>query len=108
MGKALPVIQKYEVLGNQTAQFAFPGLQELPHHRCGDALFLHLQDAAPGLIRMENNLPIIDYAAGGPAAGLTYPSWVSAGLCLAVARLGSGGGPFLRGRQPDQPFLTVS
>ena len=24
-------------------------------------------DAAPGLIRMENNLPIIDYAAGGPA-----------------------------------------
>lgn len=26
------------------------------------------QDAAPGLIRMSNNLPIVDYAAGGPAA----------------------------------------
>ena len=26
------------------------------------------QDAAPGLIRMENNLPVIDYSAGGPAA----------------------------------------
>jgi RnfABCDGE-type electron transport complex B subunit len=25
-------------------------------------------DAAPGLIRMENNLPVIDYSAGGPAA----------------------------------------
>ncbi len=24
-------------------------------------------DAAPGLIRMENNLPVIDYTAGGPA-----------------------------------------
>ncbi len=24
-------------------------------------------DAAPGLIRMENNLPVIDYSAGGPA-----------------------------------------
>lgn len=24
-------------------------------------------DAAPGLIRMENNLPIVDYSAGGPA-----------------------------------------
>lgn len=26
------------------------------------------QDAAPGLIRMEGNLPVIDYTAGGPAA----------------------------------------
>ncbi len=26
------------------------------------------QDAAPGLIRMVNNLPLIDYAAGGPAS----------------------------------------
>lgn len=25
------------------------------------------QDAAPGLIRMANNLPVVDYAAGGPA-----------------------------------------
>jgi Na+-translocating ferredoxin:NAD+ oxidoreductase RNF subunit RnfB len=25
------------------------------------------QDAAPGLIRMEHNLPLVDYAAGGPA-----------------------------------------
>ena len=25
-------------------------------------------DAAPGLIRMVNNLPVVDYAAGGPAA----------------------------------------
>jgi len=25
------------------------------------------QDAPPGLIRMENNLPVVDYAAGGPA-----------------------------------------
>jgi Na+-translocating ferredoxin:NAD+ oxidoreductase RNF subunit RnfB len=25
------------------------------------------QDAAPGLVRMESNLPVIDYAAGGPA-----------------------------------------
>lgn len=24
-------------------------------------------DAAPGLIRMQNNLPVVDYAAGGPA-----------------------------------------
>ena len=24
-------------------------------------------DAAPGLVRMENNLPVVDYAAGGPA-----------------------------------------
>lgn len=24
-------------------------------------------DAAPGLVRMENNLPIVDYSAGGPA-----------------------------------------
>jgi Na+-translocating ferredoxin:NAD+ oxidoreductase RNF subunit RnfB len=24
-------------------------------------------DAAPGLIRMENNLPVVDYSAGGPA-----------------------------------------
>ncbi len=26
------------------------------------------QDAAPGLIRMHNNLPVVDYGAGGPAA----------------------------------------
>lgn len=26
------------------------------------------QDAAPGLIRMVNNLPVVDYGAGGPAA----------------------------------------
>ena len=26
------------------------------------------QDAAPGLIHMENNLPVVDYSAGGPAA----------------------------------------
>ncbi|MHC4414693.1 MAG: (Fe-S)-binding protein [Planctomycetota bacterium] len=26
------------------------------------------QDAAPGLIRMEDNLPVVDYSAGGPAA----------------------------------------
>lgn len=26
------------------------------------------QDAAPGLVRMENNLPIVDYSAGGPAS----------------------------------------
>ncbi len=26
------------------------------------------QDAPPGLIRMENNLPVVDYAAGGPAS----------------------------------------
>jgi Na+-translocating ferredoxin:NAD+ oxidoreductase RNF subunit RnfB len=26
------------------------------------------QDAAPGLIRMENNLPVVDYGAGGPAS----------------------------------------
>ena len=25
------------------------------------------QDAAPGLVRMEGNLPVVDYAAGGPA-----------------------------------------
>ncbi|MHC4106813.1 MAG: (Fe-S)-binding protein, partial [Planctomycetota bacterium] len=25
------------------------------------------QDAAPGLVRMENNLPVVDYSAGGPA-----------------------------------------
>jgi ferredoxin len=25
------------------------------------------QDSAPGLIRMENNLPVVDYSAGGPA-----------------------------------------
>jgi Na+-translocating ferredoxin:NAD+ oxidoreductase RNF subunit RnfB len=26
------------------------------------------QDAAPGLIRMEDNLPVVDYSSGGPAA----------------------------------------
>jgi len=26
------------------------------------------QDAAPGLITMQNNLPVVDYSAGGPAA----------------------------------------
>ncbi len=26
------------------------------------------QDAAPGLVRMENNLPVVDYGAGGPAS----------------------------------------
>jgi Na+-translocating ferredoxin:NAD+ oxidoreductase RNF subunit RnfB len=26
------------------------------------------QDAAPGLIRMEHNLPVVDYAGGGPAS----------------------------------------
>lgn len=26
------------------------------------------QDAAPGLIRMANNLPVVDYSAGGPAS----------------------------------------
>jgi electron transport complex protein RnfB len=26
------------------------------------------QDAPPGLIRMENNLPVVDYSAGGPAS----------------------------------------
>ncbi len=26
------------------------------------------QDAAPGLIQMKNNLPVVDYSAGGPAA----------------------------------------
>ena len=26
------------------------------------------QDAAPGLIRMESNLPVVDYSAGGPAS----------------------------------------
>jgi Na+-translocating ferredoxin:NAD+ oxidoreductase RNF subunit RnfB len=44
------------------------------------------QDAAPGLIRMENNLPVIDYSAGGPAdpaATERYPTgairWVDRG-----------------------------
>ncbi|MGB5335860.1 MAG: RnfABCDGE type electron transport complex subunit B [Woeseiaceae bacterium] len=32
-----------------------------------DACGKCVADAAPGLIRMENNLPVIDYAAGGPA-----------------------------------------
>jgi len=32
-----------------------------------DACERCVMDAAPGLIRMENNLPIIDYTAGGPA-----------------------------------------
>jgi electron transport complex protein RnfB len=31
-----------------------------------DACGKCVADAAPGLIRMENNLPVIDYAAGGP------------------------------------------
>jgi Na+-translocating ferredoxin:NAD+ oxidoreductase RNF subunit RnfB len=26
------------------------------------------RDAAPGLVRMENNLPVVDYSAGGPAS----------------------------------------
>lgn len=44
------------------------------------------QDAAPGLIRMVNNLPVVDYAAGGPAlpeATLRCPTgaiqWVERG-----------------------------
>jgi Na+-translocating ferredoxin:NAD+ oxidoreductase subunit B len=32
-----------------------------------DACERCVTDAAPGLIRMENNLPIVDYSAGGPA-----------------------------------------
>ena len=32
-----------------------------------DACGRCVADAAPGLIRMENNLPVIDYSAGGPA-----------------------------------------
>lgn len=32
-----------------------------------DACERCVMDAAPGLLRMENNLPIVDYAAGGPA-----------------------------------------
>ena len=32
-----------------------------------DACGKCVADAAPGLIRMENNLPVIDYSAGGPA-----------------------------------------
>ena len=32
-----------------------------------DACERCVMDAAPGLIRMENNLPIVDYGAGGPA-----------------------------------------
>ena len=32
-----------------------------------DACARCAQDAAPGLIRMENNLPVVDYGAGGPA-----------------------------------------
>jgi len=44
------------------------------------------QDAAPGLIHMANNLPVVDYAAGGPArAEATYRcptgaiQWVTGG-----------------------------
>ncbi len=32
-----------------------------------DACSRCAQDAAPGLIQMENNLPVVDYTAGGPA-----------------------------------------
>lgn len=32
-----------------------------------DACGLCAQDAAPGLIHMENNLPVVDYSKGGPA-----------------------------------------
>ena len=32
-----------------------------------DACEKCVMDAAPGLIRMENNLPVVDYGAGGPA-----------------------------------------
>ncbi|EDN67706.1 electron transport complex protein [Beggiatoa sp. PS] len=32
-----------------------------------DACERCVADAAPGLIHMENNLPIVDYSAGGPA-----------------------------------------
>ncbi|MEW6742968.1 MAG: (Fe-S)-binding protein [Planctomycetota bacterium] len=34
---------------------------------CCDACGRCAQDAAPGLIRMVQNLPVVDYAAGGPA-----------------------------------------
>ena len=33
-----------------------------------DACGKCVADAAPGLIRMDNNLPVIDYSAGGPAS----------------------------------------
>jgi ferredoxin len=33
-----------------------------------DACGKCVADAAPGLIHMENNLPVIDYSAGGPAS----------------------------------------
>lgn len=44
-------------------------------------------DAAPGLVRMENNLPVVDYAAGGPA------------LPEAVHRCPTGAIQWLEGRQ---------
>lgn len=51
-------------------QCKIPLAGELARGLCAvacDACGRCAQDAAPGLVRMENNLPVVDYAAGGPA-----------------------------------------
>jgi len=53
-------------------------------------------DAAPGLIRMENNLPVVDYAAGGPAR----PE--------ATFRCPTGAIRWLEGAQFESPETTRS
>ena len=52
-------------------QCSAPLAAEAARHLCSaacDACGRCAADAAPGLVRMVGNLPVIDYAAGGPAA----------------------------------------
>jgi pyridoxal biosynthesis lyase PdxS len=49
-----------------------PGAASLPTPEAGGANADEPEacaaDAAPGLVRMVGNLPVVDYSAGGPAA----------------------------------------
>ena len=54
-------------------------------------------DAAPGLIRMQDNLPVVDYAGGGPArAEATYRCPTGAIQWLEGPQFAEGAPPLRR------------